>query len=188
MQFDPTMPGIPPQPPEPPRQPERKSNKIAAGVGMAVLAALGVGIFAGTWIDEDSTPKEPSSSAGRPTLDDLPGIPDEVTDDPESDTVYVTPIASDFTIELKVKSQKCFGSAGCLVTVSPELSYDGLTSELDPDTYVEITYEISGDEDGRIVETLELTNGDDVTYNDVVVSTSSSAVEPEAEVTDVEVW
>lgn len=188
MHIGPTMPGIPPLPPEPPQQQPQRNNKVVAGVGMAVLIALGVGIFAGTWIDDDSTPKDPPASGSRPALDGLPVIPDEVTDEPEQDTVYVTPVASDFTVELKVKSKDCFGSAGCLVTVSPDLSYDGLTSELDPDAYIEITYEITGDEDGPVIKTLELTNGDDVTYNDVVLSTSSSSVEPEAEVTDVEVW
>lgn len=188
MSYEPTMPGIPPQPPEPPRQGGTRNSKLVAGVGFAVLTGVAVGIFAGTWIDDDSTPKEPTTSAGRPTLDDLPGFADEVTEEPEPESAYATPTASDFTVELKVKSQKCFGSAGCLVTVSPHLSYDGLTSELDPAAYYDITYRITGDEDGPVIETLELTGGEDVTYNDVVISTSSSSVEPEAEVTDVEVW
>jgi hypothetical protein len=180
----PTMPALPPPPPEGPRT--TRNNKLVAAVGFAVVAALGVGVFAGTWIDSDATGGKTSASE-RPESVDPVEEPD-VFDDAGPKTVYVTPTASDFTIELKVKSKQCFGSAGCNVVVEPELSYDGLSSELDPEATFDITYEISGGDSGEIVETLELSNQEDVSFSETLVSTSSSSVTPKVKITDVSGW
>lgn len=183
MHIGPTMPGIPPQPPEPPQQQPQRNNKLVAGVGMAVLVALGVGIFAGTWIDDDSTPKDTPASDSRPTLDALPGLDDVITDEPTMDEVE-TPGVEDVTINLKTKSKKCFGSAGCIITVEPQVVH--LFEPVEGFTY-EITYEIDGGEHGPITETLELdSNG--AQGRETMVSTTSSSVVPEATVTDVVVW
>ena len=179
----PTMPAIPPTPPEQP-QPSR-NNKVVAAVGMSVVIALGVGIFAGTWIDSDATDAtdaKPSASAS-PTRVDPVERPDFV---PEPETSYVTPEAEDFTIELTTKSKQCFGSAGCILKVEPDLTYNGYLSELDPEVSYDVIYEITGDESGMIVETLTLSDQDDVSFSQTMVSTSSSAVVPKAKVVGVE--
>lgn len=112
-----------------------------------------------------------------------------VTEEPvaESPTPTPTPTVStdDFRIKLKVTEQQCFGSAGCMVTVRPKLSadFDALPAE----GSVEITYKVSGDESGPVIETTSLdlsTTRYDV--SEIMLSTASSSVVPAAKVTDVE--
>lgn len=180
----PTMPAVPPTPPEPPKP--SRHGKLVSAVGLSVVIALGVGIFAGTWIDSDATDGASGTSASPTTVDPVEQ-PDFVPEqDEDSATVYVTPVKGDFSVDLKVKEKQCFGSAGCSLTVKPELAYDGPSAELDPDRTYEVTYEISGDESGVIVKTVELSDQDVVSYEETMVSTSSSSVKPKATVTGVE--
>lgn len=65
------------------------------------------------------------------------------------------PVAADFTLTGKVKSQQCFGSAGCNVEVDPELVYVGKGAQ--PNSSWEITYNVTGDESGVITNTLTVT-------------------------------
>lgn len=55
-----------------------------------------------------------------------------------------------------------------------------------PKTTHSITYEITGDENGPVTETLELTNQEDVNFTPTHLSTSGSGVDIEVEITDVE--
>jgi hypothetical protein len=67
----------------------------------------------------------------------------------------------DWKVSLKTKSKKCFGyGLGCIVTVSPKISwepviYDG---DIPEDVTIEITYKIKGDKDGTITNTTEVDN------------------------------
>lgn len=67
------------------------------------------------------------------------------------------PAREECSLDLKTKSRQCFGSAGCNVTLEPNLSYLG-PLPLDPDKTYSITYEVRGSEDGAIIQTMELTN------------------------------
>lgn len=93
-----------------------------------------------------------------------------------------TPTPEDYTVDLKVTSQQCFGSAGCNVTVEPELTYTADTPA--PDMSCDVTYKISGDESGPVIETATV-EGVDVWVTPSALSTSSASVETTAEVTDV---
>lgn len=91
----------------------------------------------------------------------------------------------DFQIKLKVTEQQCFGSAGCNVTVKPKLSgdFDSLPAE----GTVDITYKVSGDESGPVIETISLDlSTQRYRGSEIWLSTTSSAVVPEAKITDVE--
>lgn len=110
-------------------------------------------------------------------------------DEPAAETAEPTPVATvgkdDFRVRLKTTEQQCFGSAGCMVTVKPKLAanFDDLPAE----GTVDITYRVSGDESGPVIETISLdlsTKRYDA--SEILMSTTSSSVVPSAKVTDVE--
>lgn len=86
---------------------------------------------------------------------------------------------------LRTTERQCFGSAGCNVTVEPRLSYDGLSDGLDPDAVYEITYEISGDESGPVIETAELSEQTSLNYSQTMLSTASSGSKVSVKITDI---
>lgn len=88
----------------------------------------------------------------------------------------------DFVINLRTIEKKCFGSAGCNVTVSIDPTYVG--SGAIPDAF-KVTYEIRGGEDGPEISTFSV-EGDTVSYDgEERISTSSSDAELEAVATEV---
>jgi hypothetical protein len=179
------MPPMPATPPTPPAKPKRTlSNGIVIGAAAAVIAAvIGTGIFVVQATNGDDRPASTSSSS-QATEESEPVV-DEETEEPDLD-LYVTDVtADDFAIELRTKSKQCFGSAGCNLVVEPELTYNGDTTELDPALTYEITYEISGDESGPILQTAEVTDQTTVTFDTTMVSTPSRGTELSVEVTDV---
>jgi hypothetical protein len=180
----PPMPATPPTPPEKPKR-ARSTNAIILGSAAAVIAAvIGTGLFVVQAMNDDNDRPASTSSSSRATEESEPVVEDDV-EEPDLDLYVTDPAATDFKIELRTKSKQCFGSAGCNLVVEPELTYDGLTSELDPALTYEITYEITGDESGPIMQTAELTDQTTVTYDTTVVSTPSRGTELSVEVTDV---
>lgn len=104
-----------------------------------------------------------------------PTPPPELTSKPE---------AKDFTVGLRTISKHCFGSAGCTTVVEPEISFisgNTLTSGYGCD----ITYTITGDESGEIVETATNAGGTSYTAHRTVVSTPGSKTKIGASVTSV---
>ena len=99
---------------------------------------------------------------------------------PASSDVYRV---SDFEVDVRVTEKQCYGDAGCNVTVGLEPKYVGADKE--PDGTWEVTYEISGDESGPIIQTFEVT-GDEMSFTDSAdLSTPSSTTEPAADITSV---
>jgi ABC-type Na+ efflux pump permease subunit len=179
------MPPMPATPPTPPAKPKRTlSNGIVIGAAAAVIAAvIGTGIFVVQATNGDDRPASTSSSS-RATEESEPVVEDDV-EEPDLDLYVTDPTADDFAIELRTKSKQCFGSAGCNLVVEPELTYNGDTTELDPDLTYEITYEISGDESGPILQTAEVTDQTTATFDTTMVSTPSRGTELSVEVMDV---
>lgn len=93
-----------------------------------------------------------------------------------------TPKISNFEATPKIVEKKCFGSAGCHVTLRVDLAYDGLL--LDPADSWLVIYEVRGVEDGPLVGNLTLT-GRDYTSQEEFVSTTSSKSKISIKVTDV---
>jgi len=179
---------FPPPPPIPPHQPQAQPSRrrvlvavaLAGVVLVAATAGITTAIVSGS---EDPKPGEPRPAATASTAAE-PLLTEEPEEEPQA--AYNTePDASDFTLTLKKKRQQCFGSAGCNVTVEPDLSYTAVLP-LDPEVAYSITYEIKGGDDGPVIETLELTDGDQLSYSEVSVSTPGSGTKLTAEVTDVE--
>jgi hypothetical protein len=98
-----------------------------------------------------------------------------------SDGVAIAP--RNVKIAVKTRSQQCFGSAGCNVTVQVDPDYVG-NQDVSTGSW-EITYEIRGGEDGPIIETMTLTDGTFTFPEEQSLSTTSSGTKLKAVVTDV---
>jgi hypothetical protein len=104
--------------------------------------------------------------------------------EPAAEPTPVAPTSADFAIKLKVKEQQCFGSAGCNVTVEPKLS---ISTDVPDEGTVEITFKVSGDESGTLIETIEADLADGMYQSsDIYMSTTNSGIVPKAKITDVE--
>lgn len=151
---------------------------IAAVVGVLLLAGCSSDFTgppaetSGTGVFEQASPFDVSKNCEQYPY--AVGCPQPTPPEPSAK-------ASDFRVDLKVKSKQCFGSAGCNVMVEAELGYNGESSGLGS---CEVTYEVTGDEDGPIIETLR-SHGSDYVQQMSLVSTTSSKVVPTAKVTDV---
>jgi hypothetical protein len=152
--------------------------KIDRSVALLPVAVLAVGLLTSCGSGTAKPSAAPSKTTSAPAAETSP--------EPTVPEVYATvPEPSDFMISLKTKRKHCFGSAGCNVTVEPDLTYGGILP-LDPDKTYSVTYEISGDDDGPVIDTIELSNAKSMRFYPQSLSTTSSGVKITAEVTDVE--
>jgi len=136
---------------------------VVAGLVCVLVGILGLVLGGGIL-----SPDKPSRSGGSAQPDNR-----------------VTYSANDFGVELRVKSKKCFGAEGCRVRLGVEPQYLG--SDEGPEGTWEVTYEITGEEDGPIVRSFTVESGRMTNpTGDEVVSTPSEAVEPEARVVSVQ--
>ncbi|MFD8899825.1 hypothetical protein [Streptomyces ardesiacus] len=202
-QPQPPMPDTPPQPehrPEPtttpaapaapaavpaPAEKKRPGNKVIIGAAAAIIAAIvGTGIVVVQAVNNgDDKPAATATESSVPSEDPATTVADEPEADPEP--VFTTPTADDFTIELRTTSRQCFGSAGCNITVEPDLAYTGFSDDLDPDAVYQITYEITGDTSGPIVKTAELSEQTTLNYTPTSLSTASSSTKLSVKITDI---
>lgn len=172
----PPMPDFPPPPPAP----KKPRNWVIISSAAAVIAAvIGTGVFVVNSRDDDSKPAVTASSSSTSNED----VFTAATEDPEP--IYTEVEVDDFTIELRTTERQCFGSAGCNVTVEPELTYLGDSEAIDPDAVYEITYEIRGGDSGPVIETAELSDQTNLNYSPTLIQTASSGTKVSVEVTDV---
>ncbi|MFF7977277.1 hypothetical protein [Streptomyces sp. NPDC007905] len=176
----PPPPSFPPPPPEPAAKMSR-TNLVIIGSAAAVIAAVvATGVAVVQSRGGDSKPaaavksSAPSKDAATAAVESNPA------------PTYAELDADSFTIKLKTKKKQCFGSAGCNLTVEPDLALLVDSGEIDPDATYEITYEIHGDESGPVIETAELSDQTSLNYTPSVISTSSSSTKVSVEITDVE--
>lgn len=161
--------GLPaPQPPKQKRQftVTKIAIGVAAGIGLFLVGVFVlIAIAIGSNTTGTGTTLAPAATEGPASPSNDTGVTD-VTESPTS--AYDTPTKSDFRLTLKVKSKENFGEAGSNIVVAPRLS---TSANLDPDKTYEITYQITGGEDGTDVETVEATGGN-YTYDEVIISTA----------------
>ncbi|MER6259512.1 hypothetical protein ABT203_07940 [Streptomyces sp900105245] len=170
-------------PPLPPEQPapatKSRTNLVIIGAAAAVIAAVVVtGVVVVQSSNDDSKPAatpKASASTAEPVS--------ETTED--SAPTYADLDADSFSIDLKTKSRQCFGSAGCNVTVEPDLTLMVDSSSVDPDATYEITYEIKGDESGPVIDTAELSDQTSLNYTPSLIQTVSSGTKVTIKITDV---
>ncbi|MFK4801675.1 hypothetical protein ACI3K5_23710 [Streptomyces sp. MPA0124] len=173
----------PPMPDFPPPPPAKKSrtNAIIIGAAVAIIAAI---IGTGVVVVQTRDDSKPTVSAETSTpAEDLAAPAVEETEDPEPSYAELTP--ADFEMKLRTTRRQCFGSAGCNLTVEPDLTYTGLTGDIDPDAVYDITYEIKGDESGPVIATAELSNETNLNYRPSLITTVSSSTKVSVEITGV---
>lgn len=161
----------------------RKSHMLPILLGVLALSIVGVvGLIIAAALNSGTsgTPTAPGvQRAAEPTAVD----PVPINEAAPAPTSY-TPKIKDFALTPKILDKECFGSAGCNVEVKVEVTYAGPTLLSEDDTWL-ITYEVTGDEDGPVIGSLELT-GDVYEVNDEFLSTKSSKTKVSIKVTDVE--
>lgn len=170
----------PPLPPEPPTPAKKnRTNLVIIGSAAAVIAAVvATGIVV---VQSGGNHTKPAATA-------KPSAPaeDAATATTEAPTpTYDDVTADSFTIKLKTTSRQCFGSAGCNLTVEPNLTYQGDSNSIDPNAVYEITYEIHGDESGPVIETAELSDQTSLNFTPSTISTTSASTTVSVEITDV---
>jgi hypothetical protein len=123
------------------------------------------------------TPKEKDSWVEEPFIEVPTAIPPTTAPTPTLKPPTATsvpppePTIDDFLIELIVMEKQCFGSAGCLITVRPELTFINLESLPSGKSYT-LIYEIYGGEDGTLTFNLTI-EGDHYRFNEETISTAN---------------
>jgi hypothetical protein len=170
----PPMPDFPPPPPAPKKS---RTNLVIIGAAAAVIATVvATGIVVVQSGHDDNKPAAAKTSAPAKAATTATADPEPTYDEVD---------AYSFTIKLRTTNRQCFGSAGCNVTVEPDLTYLGDSAAIDPAAVYEITYEIHGDESGPVIETAKLTDQTSLNFTPSVISTASSGTKVSVEITDV---
>lgn len=96
-----------------------------------------------------------------------------------------TPTADDFTLDVRILSKKCTGSAGCAVMleVTPSVTDPSVLA----DRTTEVTYELTGIEDAPLTDTITFT-GDQYDTEEQAVGIAGSDDEITVTVTDVQTY
>lgn len=177
----PPMPDTPPAPLTPPtHEPRRPRNWVIIGSAAAVIASvIGTGVFVVNSLDDDSTPATAAASSA--PNEDVAAVAEE----PDASPAYTEIDANSFDITLRTTKRQCFGSAGCSVTVEPDLTLAVDSAGIHPDAVYEITYEIRGDKSGPVIETAELSDQTSLNFRPSVISTASSSTKVSVKIMDV---
>ncbi|MGW7199110.1 hypothetical protein [Streptomyces chryseus] len=172
----------PPMPDSPPPAPQKnRTNAIIIGAAAAVIAAVvATGVVVVQSRDDSSKP----TTATESSTPDADAVAD-TAEEPDPEPTYAEVDADSFTIKLRTTERQCFGSAGCNVTVEPDLTYVGI-DDIDPDAVYDITYEIRGDESGPVIATAELSDETSLNYTPSLISTASASKKISVEITDVQ--
>lgn len=138
--------------------------------GIAAAAALVTGCSAEP-VTSDPTPST-TTGANEPAAATTSRVPDGYT-----------PTATDFTLEVVTLEEQCFGTAGCNVTFTVDVTYSGRMLP-DPDRTFTVIYDVTGGSDpltNRIT-----VNGDQVSApTDQMIQTDSGDAQLVATVTRV---
>ncbi|WP_086838308.1 hypothetical protein [Amycolatopsis kentuckyensis] len=132
----------------------------------------------GTWISADGAARSRDAAAPATTSPSIPAFAVPTTTEP----VLPEPTAKDYSVDLAVQSKQCFGSAGCNVVVEPKLNFLGASTLL---WECDITYSISGDASGELIETAYAQGGTSYRVDRTSMSTKNGKVVPKATVTAV---
>ncbi|MGW0550547.1 hypothetical protein [Streptomyces altiplanensis] len=173
----------PPMPESPPPTPKKnRTNAIIIGAAAAVIAAVvATGVVVVQSTDDSS---KPTTSAAESSTPDTDAVAD-AAEEPDLEPTYAEVDADSFAIKLRTTKRQCFGSAGCNVTVEPDLTYVGI-DDIDPDAVYDITYEIRGDQSGPVIATAELSDGTSLNFTPSLISTASASKKISVEITDVQ--
>jgi hypothetical protein len=159
---------------EPTPTPEKAKRRWVWPVATAAALFIGIGIGGAVGSTDPTAPDVVASpeatAAPAYTPAPKPAAP-----------AYPDPVLTDYVITVYETDKQCFGSAGCNVTFTVDLAYDGPV--LDPVKTYELRYEVTGAED-PLLSTLEIT-GDEYTSSEQYVSTTSESAELTVNVLDI---
>ncbi|MFF4803428.1 hypothetical protein ACFY1U_34365 [Streptomyces sp. NPDC001351] len=141
-----------------------------------IAAIVGTGIVVVQTRDDSKPAAAASATSSHPAAQ---------ADAPSPSPSYEEVTADSFTITLKTTKRQCFGSAGCNLTVEPDLTLLVDSANIDPAATYDITYEIHGAEDGPVIETAELSDQTSLNYTPSLIQTSSVSKKVTVEITDV---
>ncbi|WP_249126132.1 hypothetical protein [Streptomyces sp. A2-16] len=148
----------------------RRINAVIIGSAAAVIVTTGI-VVVGATVGATGDDKPTTGAATASSVPDVEFV------SPATEPTYSQVDADSFSIDLRTTSRQCFGSAGCNVTVEPDLTYLCSSGDVDPDAVYEITYAIHGDESGPVIQTAELTNRASLSYRPSLISTASASTE-----------
>lgn len=160
-------------------------NKLAVVVVAAVLALAGCGAAARKVTAPSSTTSAASSSASCDATCQAVRSIEATPINASSSDQYMTPVAADFEVDLKILSKQCFGSAGCDIEYRPTLSMLLAPGSLDPAVTYDVTYVVKGDTSGPITDTITVTGDQYDEPDSNVVQTASQRTKLVATVTGV---
>lgn len=175
-----------PQPVPPGKPPKRKRFGWVAVIVAAVVALfLGVGIGA-AGDDAPSTAEPAPTVTVTEQADPDPGPEPDFTEEPteEPEPAGYEPKKSDWNVKVKITDKQCFGSAGCSIDYKIDPQYVG-SRELPDVGVIEVTYEITGDED-PIIGTFTVEGTRAEFDEEGSMSTPRSSTKVKARITDVE--
>lgn len=171
------------QPPTAPQKRPRTATVLISGLIGLVLGVAGTlgGVALWSNFDDDSTTAGSEASGSlSPEADADPDSARQEESTPPAAQHELT--VDDFDVEISVKEQSCFGSAGCNVTLRTEPTYLGLKN---PTGTWEVTYEITSIEDEPMIRSFEL-DGQKASFDDEArVQTPESDADIQIEITDV---
>lgn len=85
------------------------------------------------------------------------------------------PAPADFKPAIRVKSKECFGSAGCNIEYTIDLTWVGAGPEPDADVDYDITYQVTGGQDGAQIGTITASGAKYDNASGVVRTASTSS-------------
>ncbi len=142
-----------------------------------IVIGIALQVYWGRQLDQIGKNLSGSASTPAPTYHYAASAPTSSTPPPIE--------KGDFTIGLKTVSKQCFGSYGCNIVVEPTINYAGSADLLSSYGTCNITYTITGNKEGDVLDTAYGQGDGQFRIMRSVLTTTSSKVTPTASVTDV---
>lgn len=157
-------------PSQPPSPSEPKSFFAKWWLLIIIAVVVLLGVIASFAAGGNDATTEPTSS---PSTGVETAAPAYTPPPRPAEPVYREPTVDDFIVEIYETEKQCFGSAGCNVTFTVDLT--NLTGvPLDPAKTYELRYEVLGAED-PLLSTLDITGENYSSYEEYVSTASESA-------------
>lgn len=184
-------PDSPPQSP-PLVPPPAKKSRLGLALGAAALLVAVIGGTVAVTLAAQNDDAASKAPAGETAWDreQRQNIADETLPDATEPASESTPAghvvtAADMTLKTKITSKKCFGSAGCNLTVQVIAERKAGVPEPDPgDTWL-VTYEITGVDDAPVIGSFEITDGA-YTVNEEALGTKTKDSKVKIKITAVD--
>jgi hypothetical protein len=148
------------------------------GVTLATLALF-------TGCETADKAEKPVAKASATPTEEAPT--EEPTEEPVEEPAGTVPTKRNFVFRVKTTEKECFGSAGCNVGIQLTPKWVGVGDPTDLDADYDITYRITGGEDGPIIGTFTMySNGKYDMPDEEYIGTRSTNTVIKAQVTLVE--